>query len=83
MRNHVKTRSARFDGETSAAGAMNREGCSDQYAGYSANDVVERMNGGAVKEERSPLNDAIVFHILVDFTTKVPSYPVVTVEDVL
>lgn len=60
MRNHVNTRSARFAGKASCAGATNRDGCSDQYAGYSANDVVDKIKGGAVKEERSPLNDAIV-----------------------
>jgi hypothetical protein len=36
-------------------------GCSHQYAEYSVREVVERMNGGAVREERSPLKDAMDF----------------------
>ena len=35
------------------------DGCSVQYAENSVRDVVPRMNGGAVNDERSPLNDAI------------------------
>lgn len=35
------------------------DGCSVQYAENSVRDVVPRMNGGAVMDERSPLNDAI------------------------
>ena len=35
------------------------DGCSVQYAENSVRDVVPRMNGGAVKDERSPLKDAI------------------------
>ena len=35
------------------------DGCSVQYAENSVSDVVPRINGGAVIEERSPLNDAM------------------------
>ena len=35
------------------------DGCSVQYAENSVSDVVPRINGGAVMEERSPLNDAM------------------------
>lgn len=35
------------------------DGCSVQYAENSVREVVPRINGGAVKEERSPLNDAM------------------------
>lgn len=61
MRNHVRTSNALFEGRVSCVGAMKREGCSHQYAGYSASDVVDRINGGAVNEDKSPLNDAIVY----------------------
>ena len=35
------------------------DGCSVQYAENSVRDVVPKMNGGAVMDERSPLKDAI------------------------
>ena len=35
------------------------DGCSVQYAENSVRDVVPRMKGGAVNDERSPLKDAI------------------------
>lgn len=38
---------------------MKSEGCSAQYAEYSTREVLERMKGGAVREERSPLKDAM------------------------
>ncbi len=59
MRNHFNTSSARFAGSCSKAGATKMDGCSVQYAENSVRDVVPRMNGGAVKEDRSPLKDAI------------------------
>ena len=36
-------------------------GCSVQYAENSDSDMVPSMNGGAVREERSPLNEAMDF----------------------
>ena len=38
-------------------------GCSVQYAENSVRDVVPRMKGGAVKDERSPLKDAIDYKL--------------------
>jgi len=46
-------------GSSSAAGATKIEGCSAQYDEYSVNDVPLRMKGGAVRDEMSPLNEAI------------------------
>lgn len=59
VRNHFKTKSALFAGSGSLAGAMKIAGCSAQYAEYSTSDVEERMKGGAVREDRSPLKDAM------------------------
>lgn len=59
LRNHFKTSRARFAGSCSEAGATKMDGCSVQYAENSVRDVVPRMNGGAVIDERSPLKDAI------------------------
>ena len=56
--NHLKTASARFSGSGSNAGATSRLGCSAQYDENSVSDVEERMNGGAVMDERSPLKEA-------------------------
>lgn len=39
------------------------DGCSVQYAENSVRDVVPRMKGGAVKDERSPLKDAIDYKL--------------------
>lgn len=36
-------------------------GCSAQYEENSVNDVDDRMNGGAVNDDRSPLNEAMDF----------------------
>ncbi|KAG7877293.1 hypothetical protein KL938_004049 [Ogataea parapolymorpha] len=36
-------------------GARNRSTCSDQYWEYSTKDVGERINGGAVNDDKSPL----------------------------
>lgn len=37
------------------------EGCSAQYAENSVRDVDDRINGGAVSEDKSPENEAIDF----------------------
>jgi hypothetical protein len=50
---------ARFSASFSAAGATKRVGCSHQYELNSVRLVDERMKGGAVREERSPLKDAM------------------------
>jgi hypothetical protein len=49
----------RFAGSVSEAAAMRRFGCVDQYEENSVNDCEERIKGGAVKDERSPLKDAM------------------------
>lgn len=49
---------ARFAGSGSFAGATKTDGCSHQKEEYSVREVDERMKGGAVMEERSPLKDA-------------------------
>jgi hypothetical protein len=59
LKNHFKTRSALFAGSFSAAGATNSEGCSAQYEEYSVKETPLRMKGGAVREEISPLNEAM------------------------
>jgi hypothetical protein len=59
VRNHLSTRSARFAASASLAGAAKTEGCSHQYELNSVRLVDERMKGGAVRLERSPLKDAI------------------------
>lgn len=58
LRNHFNTNSARFSGSGSLAGATNRHGCSAQYAENSTIDWEERRKGGAVRDARSPLNEA-------------------------
>jgi hypothetical protein len=63
LRNHLKTRSALFAGSDSLAGATKSSGCSAQYAEYSTSDVPERMKGGAVREERSPLKEAMDYMV--------------------
>lgn len=59
VKNHFSTRSARFAGSASLAGAAKIDGCSHQYELNSVKLVAERMKGGAVRLERSPLKDAI------------------------
>lgn len=59
LKNHFRTSNERLVGSGSEAGATNMDGCSVQYAENSVRDVVPRMKGGAVMEERSPLKDAI------------------------
>lgn len=59
LKNHLRTARALFSGSVSLAGATNKDGCSAQYAEYSVKEVEERINGGAVNEERSPEKEAI------------------------
>jgi hypothetical protein len=59
LKNHFKTRRARLVGSGSEAGATKIAGCSVQYAEYSVRDVVERMKGGAVSVDKSPLKEAM------------------------
>lgn len=63
LRNHFRTSNDRLAGSGSRAGATKREGCSFQYAENSVSEVVPRMKGGAVMEERSPLKEAIDYHV--------------------
>lgn len=46
-------------GTVNLFGAINKSGCSAQYCEYSTSEVGDKMNGGAVNEDKSPLNDAI------------------------
>lgn len=62
VKNHFRTRRARLAGSCSEAGATKMDGCSVQYAENSVREVVPRMKGGAVSEDRSPLNDAIDYY---------------------
>jgi hypothetical protein len=57
--NHLRTSSARFCGSFSFAGAAKTDGCSHQYPLNSVKLVDDRMNGGAVRDDRSPLKEAI------------------------
>jgi hypothetical protein len=57
--NHLSTRRARLAGSVSLAGAAKRSGCSHQYEENSVRETLERMKGGAVREERSPLKEAM------------------------
>jgi hypothetical protein len=52
LKNHFNTNSARFCGSFSCAGATKIEGCSAQYPENSTSDVEDRINGGAVKDDR-------------------------------
>ena len=65
LRNHFSTSKALFAGSFSAAGATKIFGCSAQYEENSVKEVTPRMNGGAVREERSPLKLAIDYYVLV------------------
>lgn len=49
----------RFCLSCSEAGATRTEGISAQYAENSVSEVVDRMKAGAVRDERSPLKEAI------------------------
>ena len=57
--NHLTTSSARLAGSFSLLGATKTEGCSHQYELNSVRLVEERMKGGAVSDERSPLKEAM------------------------
>lgn len=59
VKNHLSTSKALFAGSGSFAGAAKTLGCSAQYELNSVRLVEERMKGGAVREERSPLKEAI------------------------
>lgn len=59
VKNHLSTRRARFAGSASLAGAAKIEGCSHQYELNSVKLVAERIKGGAVRLERSPLKEAM------------------------
>lgn len=59
VRNHFNTSNARFLGSSSFAGATKTFGCSAQYEENSVREVDDRMNGGAVREDRSPEKLAI------------------------
>ena len=49
----------RFCLSASEAGATRTEGISAQYAENSVSEVVDKMKAGAVRDERSPLKEAI------------------------
>lgn len=74
LRNHWRTKSARFSEFCSFAGATKRLGCSAQYVLNSTMDCGARRNGGAVMDVRSPLNVAIDFKCCV-------SYPIASSQD--
>jgi len=57
--NHLSTANDLSSSVFASAMAENKSGRSHQYAGNSVSEVGERMNGGAVSDERSPENDAI------------------------
>lgn len=59
VRNHLSTSRALLAGSSSFAGATKAVGCSHQYELNSVRLVEERMKGGAVREERSPLKEAM------------------------
>jgi hypothetical protein len=59
LKNHFKTRRALFWGSDSLAAAAKKDGCSHQYELNSVRLVDERINGGAVRLERSPLKEAM------------------------
>jgi hypothetical protein len=59
LRNHFRTSMQRFCLSASEAGATRTEGISAQYAENSVSEVVDRMKAGAVRDERSPLKEAI------------------------
>ena len=58
--NHLSTASERSSGPGASAMAENNSGRSHQYAGNSVSEMGDRMNGGAVKDERSPEKDAML-----------------------
>lgn len=59
VKNHFSTRSALLEASGSLVGAAKTEGCSHQYELNSVKLVGERIKGGAVRLERSPLKEAI------------------------
>lgn len=65
VKNHLSTSKALLAGSSSLDGAAKTLGCSHQYELNSVRLVEDRMKGGAVKEERSPLKEAM------DYTVKI------------
>src|ERR1700753_4068296 len=59
VKNHLRTSRARFFGSASLPGAAKTDGCSHQYELNSVRLVEERMKGGAVRLDRSPLKEAM------------------------
>ena len=59
VKNHFRTRNALLALSASFAGAANTAGCSAQYELYSVRLVDDKIQGGAVREERSPLKEAM------------------------
>jgi hypothetical protein len=57
--NHLSTLRALSSSVFPSEMAAKRPGRSHQYAGNSVRETGERMNGGAVKEDKSPEKDAI------------------------
>lgn len=55
----MRTRTCRFPGSFSDAGAAKRGGCSHQYEENSVREVEDRIKGGAVSEESSPVKEAM------------------------
>lgn len=72
LRNHFNTSKERFAGSGSDVGATKTDGCSVQYAENSVREVVPKIKGGAVMEERSPLKEAMDWEAVSDAASKVP-----------
>lgn len=72
VRNHFKTNKARLWGSGSRAGATNVAGCSAQYDENSTRDFADNMNGGAVREDKSPENKAKDLILLVNYPSPFP-----------
>lgn len=62
----------RFSGEASFVGAMKSGVFSVQYAENSTRDWVDRIKAGAVRDARSPLNDAIDYILSALFSVVMP-----------
>lgn len=54
--------------------------CSAQYSEYSVNETGERINGGAVKEDKSPEYEAIDFKKLVQVEEEATELMTLSVE---
>lgn len=85
LKNHFNTSNALFWGSFSLAGATNIDGCSPQYELNSTRDVEERINGGAVSDDKSPEKDAMDFRKAVHeplFWAETPA-PSFSLEDII